>query len=215
MDKELKEFNQILKKYVGEFRKADEKLFNYGVELGRILEKNNIKEHRPNFFVEQEEAVNQIASKQSRIHSVNKIITKMIGLAHKEQVKTCGSSYYDTGYGADNHPLNKDIENKYNITYSRINQERVDADFDVQFIFNGKLKDIFEMHKVDIEVELMLSNSSGEKDECITREDDAESCFYDAHISLYAHDETKGIAEVDAFATDVEKFFTMFCLKLT
>lgn len=47
MDKELKEFNEILKKYVGEFRKADESLFNYGVELGRILEKNNIKEHRP------------------------------------------------------------------------------------------------------------------------------------------------------------------------
>ncbi len=215
MDKELKEFNEILKKYVGEFRKADESLFNYGVELGRILEKNNIKEHRPNFFVEQEEAVNQVASKQSRIDSVNKIIKNMIGLAHKEQVKTCGSIYYDTGYSSENYPLNKDIENKYNITYSRINQERVDGDFDVYFIFNGKLKDIFELHKVGIQVELTLSNSSGEKDECITSEDDAESCFRGARISLYAHNETKGIAEVDAFATDVEEFFTMFCLKLT
>lgn len=64
-------------------------------------------------------------------------------------------------------------------------------------------------------METTLSNSSGEEDEYITNEDDAENSFYSTHISLYAHQDNKSVSEVDAFATDVEKFYTIFCLKLT
>jgi CRISPR/Cas system CMR-associated protein Cmr1 (group 7 of RAMP superfamily) len=39
MDKELKELNKQIEGYV-KGRKADESIFNYGVQLGRILEKN-------------------------------------------------------------------------------------------------------------------------------------------------------------------------------
>ena len=37
----IKELNKRIAEYIGENSKADEDLFNFGVELGRYLEKNS------------------------------------------------------------------------------------------------------------------------------------------------------------------------------
>lgn len=214
MDKELKQLNKEIEMYVGNMKKADEKIFNFGVRLGRILEKNNTEDYRLNFFVEQENKENELDSKRLRLDSVNKIIKSIIKLAHKEQIREYGSIHYEAGWRASNAPLDLDIEKKYNISYSKINQTNVGGDFDVYFILNGQLKALFEKHKVGIQVETSLNNSSGEEDEYIVSEDDADTCFYSTRISLYPHHQDKTLEEVDAFAKDVEKFYTMFCLKL-
>lgn len=215
MTAEFEKLNKKIKKHIGEYGRADEKVFNFGIELGRLLEKNKIKEHRLEFFIEQENNENQTEAKRERINSVNKIIGNLIGWAHKEQFSKSGSIHYETSWRSSNNPLSEEIEKKYHIKYTRINQNNVGGDFDIYFLLNGKLKDIFEKHKVGIEVETTLSNSSGEEDEYITNEDDAENSFYGTQISLYAHQENKSVAEIDAFAIDVEKFYTIFCLKLT
>lgn len=203
MTAEFEKLNKKIKNHIGEYGRSDEKLFNFGIELGRLLEKNKIKEHRLDFFIEQENNENQTEAKRERINSVNKIIGKLIGWAHKEQFNKSGSIHYETGWRSSNKPLSDEIENKYNINYTRINQNNVGGDFDVYFKVNGKLKDIFDKHKVGIEVETTLSNSSGEEDEYITNEDDAENSFYSTQISLYADQDNKSVSEVDAFATDV------------
>lgn len=215
MKAEFEKLNKKIKKHVGDFGKADEDLFNFGIELGRLLEKNEIKQHRLEFFINQENEQNAIEFKRKRIDSVNKILQNIIGWAHKEEFKLSGTINYESGWRAKNHPLSEPVQNKFNITYSRINQNNVGGDFDIYFMVNSKLREIFEKHKVGIEVETTLSNSSGEDDEYITSEDDAENSFYSTRISLYPHNDNRTIAEIDAFATDVEKFYTMFCLKLT
>jgi hypothetical protein len=215
MKTDIDKLNKKIKKHVGEYGKADEVLFNIGIELGRILQKNDIKELRLDFFVQQENEHNQTEAKRNRIDSVNKIIQNIIGWAHKEQFNKTGTIHYESGWRADNKPLSEEVESKFNITYSRINQNNVGGDFDIYFMLNGKLKEIFEKHKVGIQVETTLGNSSGEEDEYLTSEDDAENSFYSTHISLYPHHDNKTVEEIDAFATDVEKFYTIFCLKLT
>lgn len=214
MDKELKQLNKEIEDYVGDFRKADERIFNFGIRLGRILEKNNAEDYRLSFFSNQEAKESETEIKKNCIDSVNKIIQKIIGWAHKEQIKTSGSIHYEAGWRGKNAPLNETISKKYNITYSRIDQSNYGSDFNVYFMLNGKLKDIFEKHKVGIQVEASLCNSDGEDDEYITDEDYAETCFYSTSISLYPHNDNKTVGEIQAFAQDVEKFYTLFCLKL-
>ena len=215
MDKEIKQLNKQIEEYLGEFRKADETIFNFGVQLGRILEKNNIENHRLSFFVEQEAQSNQVDAKSKVIDGVNKIIQNIISWAHKEQISNSGSICYEAGWRSSNNtPLDEDIAKKYNIAYSNINQTNVGGDFDINFMLTGQLKDIFEKHQVGIQVETTLSNSSGEEEEYIIDEDDAETSFYSTHIFLYPHNNDKTLEEIEAFAKDVEKFYTMFCLKL-
>lgn len=215
MTAEFEKLNKKIKKHIGDYRRADEKLFNFGIELGRLLEKNKIKEHRLDFFIEQENNENQTEAKRERIDSVNKILSNLIKWAHKEQFRESGSIHYETGWHSSNKPLSDEIESKYHINYTRINQNNVGEDFDIYFKLNGKLKDIFDNHKIGIEVEISLSNSSEEEEEYINSEDDAENGFYGTQISLYAHQDKKSVSEIDAFASDVENFYTMFCLKLT
>jgi len=212
MDKELKELNKQIEGYV-KGRKADESIFNFGVQLGRILEKNKVENYRLSFFSEQEAKENQLESKRTRIDSVNKILQKIICLAHKEEIRENGSISYDAGWRGRNAPLNKEIEEKYNITYSSINQTNVGGDFDIYFMLNGQLKDLFEKHNVPTQIEITLSNSSGEEEEYLRDEEDVDN-FYSPHISLYPHHDNITLEKVDAFAKDVEKFYTIFCLKL-
>lgn len=215
MDKELKTLNKLIKVHIGEHGKADEKLFNFGVELGRLLERNKADKHRLPFFVEQEEKNNQVSGRKARIDAVNKIVQNLIKMAHVEQIRTEGQIHYETGWRSTNRPLTTEIQDKYHISYNRISQTNVGGDFDITFELNGKLKEIFQKHKVGLEVEATLSNSSGEDDEYIHTEDDANSSFYITSIQLYAHNDNRTVEQVDAFATDVEKFYTIFCLKLT
>lgn len=177
MNKEYKELNKLVAKHIGFNRNADEALFNFGVEFGRLLEKNGIEQHRLPLFVEQENNNNQYSERKLRIDSVANIIQNIIKLAHKKQVENYGNIYYESGYGSINHPLNADIENEYNITYRGIKQTVVGGDFYITFNVSGKLKAIFIKHQVHNEVEITLRNGIGGEYEYISTEHDAENCF--------------------------------------
>ena len=215
MESVLKNLNKKIKEHVENTGNADETLFNFGIELGRFIEKNNIDSCRLEFFLEQEIQSNQFESKRLRIDSINNIIRILIVKAHQEQYRTKKTIHYRTGWSNENIPLNENIEHKYNISYSSIDQESVGGDFAICFKLNGQLKDIFIEHKVGTRVEINLSNSSGEDHEYIASEEDAENDFYGTCIALYPHDIYKSESEIDAFANDIEKFYTMFRLKLT
>lgn len=214
MNNAIKNLNKKIREHTVETGKADETLFNFGVELGRLIEKNNIDSCRLDFFIEQEKELNLYESKRLRIDSINKIMRILIVKAHQEQYRTNRTIHYRTGWSNENTPLKKDIEHKYNISYSSIDQENVGGDFVIYFKLNGQLKDIFVEHKVGTRVEINLSNSSGEDHEYIASEEDSENDFYGTCISLSPHDTDKSEFEIDAFANDVEKFYTMFRLKL-
>jgi hypothetical protein len=215
MNNAIKNLNKKIREHTVETGKADETLFNFGVELGRLFEKNNVDNSRLDFFIEQEKELNRYESTRLRIESVNNIIHTIIVKAHKEQYRTKGTIHYRTGWSNENNPLNDSISNKYNITYSSIDQEYVGGDFSIFFNLNGQLKDIFIQHNIGTRVEIFLSNSSGEDHEYIASEEDSENDLYGTCISLYPNDMDKSEFEIDTFATDVEKFYTMFCLKLT
>ena len=214
MNIDLKNLDNKIREHTIDTGKADETLFNIGVELGRLIEKNNIDPCRLEFFIDQEKELNRYESARLRIDCVNNIIRKIIVKAHKEQYRTNGTIIYLTGWNK-NTPLNDSIENKYDITYSSIEQEYVGGDFEIYFNLNGQLKDIFVEHKIVTRVKIYLSNTNGEDRQYIASEEDSENDFYGTCISLYPHDVNKSEYQIDAFATDVEKFYTMFRLKLT
>jgi hypothetical protein len=54
MNNNLNLIDHTVRDYANKHRTLDEKLFNLGVELGRLLEKDGISDYRLPFFVEQE-----------------------------------------------------------------------------------------------------------------------------------------------------------------
>jgi len=62
MKEQVKEIEQVVKDYCNKQHNCDEGLFNIGIELGKILERNKIKEHRLQFFCDKEEKENVIRS---------------------------------------------------------------------------------------------------------------------------------------------------------
>ena len=215
MEQELLKINKLIEKHVKKHGKADEAIFNLGIELGKILVNKNIQAHRLPFFIEQENKNNDYEKRRQRIAAVCKIVHNIIVLAHKEQVNNDGQIYYEAGWRADNKPLSEEVESKYNVAYKRIGQVNVGGDFDITFHLNGKLKEVFQKHKVGIELTTLLSNSCGDEDEYIITEDDAVDSLSSTSIQLYPHYDNMTVEQVDDFATDVEKFSTFFYLRLS
>lgn len=214
MESELNVINKMIKEYVQDCGKVDEKVFNIGVALGRLLERNNFDNHRLSFFSEQEQKNNDIQIRFKRLLSVHKIIEKIIVLAHVEQVRKTRQINYINGGHSKNNPLSSELEEKYNITYKGIDVEDGNQDFDITFELNGKLKEIFQKHNVGAKFVINLCNSSGENSELINSVHKAETSFYGTTMYSIPTIEELTVEQAETFAVDVEKFYTMFCLKL-
>jgi hypothetical protein len=214
MCEELDALNDKLKEIAG-YGKLDERIFNIGIELGRVLERTKVENYRPPFFVAQEEMLNVREEKAKRIEAVNELIHKLICWAHKEQIREHSGIQYETGWRAANSPFSDEVKTKYCIQYSRIDQVNVGGDFDIYFTATGKLKAIFDKHKINPQIETTLSNGSGEEDEYIASEENAEQSLYGSRISINSHNEQLSLAQINSFADEIEKYFTFFVLKQT
>jgi hypothetical protein len=206
MKEDLSKINKAFSEYVSRFAKVDETLFNFGVELGRLLERHNIAEHRLPFFVEQEAAKNLAQTKQALIEKARELLLGIVIKAYKAELEENGAISIDASYsGRRDEHLSDTIVRRYSFKHTGTQQHNVGGDFTLTFLLQGKLQEIFQRHSVSPQFEVSANNNSGEDDETLYEPEDVDSAFYGLNIHLNGHTTELSVEQLEAFLDDFSK----------
>ena len=206
MKEDLSKINKAVSEYVSRFAKVDEKLFNFGVELGRLLERHNIAEYRLPFFVEQEAAKNLAQTKQALIEKARKLLLGIVIKAYKAELEENGAISIDASYsGRRDEHLSDTIVSRYSFKHTGTQQHNVGGDFTLTFLLQGKLQEIFQRHSVSPQFEVSIHNNSGDDDETLYEAEDVDSAFYGLNIHLNGRTTELSVEQLETFLDDFSK----------
>jgi len=214
MDDILKNINDAVKSYIGSNKKADEKLFNFGIELGRQLERAGIADYRLDFFVEQENAENVAQTKAALIFKAETLILGVVKRTYKAQMELSGAITIDASYsGRREEHLSEDIVNRFFVKHTHTEQYHSGQDFKLTFLLQGKLLEIFQHHSVSPQLEITVSNNGGEEDETLYDAEDIDQQLYRINIKQHAQTTRLSVEQLTAFVEDLEKNLMFLLIK--
>lgn len=202
----INELNEKIKLHIGDNKYADETLFNYGVELGKHLTKTNAQDIRLDFFVKQSETINKKDIIWKHKQNIEKYLLSIIRMAVKMQVSDGSSlTFSNEQYYRGDGKFSKEVEEKYNLEYVRVEQSNTGGDFEIIYKVTNELKDIFDKFEIYSEISFDLENSTGETHETIYDEDDAND-IYGAFIHIYPN--KLDVDKITEFENEISKFLT-------
>ena len=191
MNNNLNLIDHTVRDYANKHRTLDEKLFNLGVELGRLLEKDGISDYRLPFFVEQEDAENVAQEKGKLIRQAEKLLLDIVKKAYKAELDETGAITIDASYnGRRETHLSDGIVNQFLVKHTQTEQYQSGQDFTLTFILQGKLQEIFQRHSISPQFEITVSNNGGEEDETLYDADDIDHQLYRINIKQHAQTTT-------------------------
>jgi hypothetical protein len=210
MNKRLEELNKLLSEYVGKNKRADERLFQIGVELGRELQRLEIENYRLPFFENQSQSVNAEKAKRGYIDKLNVKALSQVAKAVRAHIQEYGALTFNASYHrSDDEKLDDDIGLRHGIKHTRTSQSQVGGDIELYFSFVGKLAEHFTKNNVSPQFEVTLYNSSGEDYETVDEVDDEFYPFGNAHCGLNLLNESQSVEFVKGFCEDFDKHLTM------
>ena len=107
--------------------------------------------------------------------------------------------------------FSKEIEEKFNLKYSRVEQPSTNGDFEISYNAINELRDIFDKFDILNLIIFKLENSTGEAHETIYNEDDAND-IYSAFIHIHTHNSNFDVNKIAEFENEVSKFLTKLAL---
>ena len=215
MSSRLDELNKLVSEHVGEYKIADEKLFELGVELGRELQKLEIAEYRLPFFQNQAQLVDAKTEKRKYVKQLNSAIENLVLMAVKAHVAQYGSLHFNASYRRkDYEKLDDDIGERFGIRYTRITQPTLGDDFEIHFTFVGKLANYFKDNDVTPEFSIVLFNTHGDNREHIDERIDDCNRFGAVSCSLTASNPSQSVEFIKDFCDGFEKQILMYYLSV-
>lgn len=215
MNERIEELNRLVDEHVGANKRADEKLFQLGVELGRELQKLGIEKYRLPFFETQSQSVNAEKAKRDYIKQLNEKISNQVRKAVHAHIEEYGALTFDASYRrSDQEKLDDAIGARFGIKHTRTSQTQVGGDFEVYFTFVGKLAELFTNNNVSPQFEVTLYNSSGEDNETLYEYDEDSDPFGRVYCGLSAIDERQSVEFVKSFCEDFDKCLLMHLMSL-
>lgn len=215
MNKRLEEINKLVSEHVGENNRADEKLFELGVELGRELQRLEIANFRLPYFDSQSQSVSAEKEKRSHIKKLNTVITSQVIKAMRAHIDEYGSIQFNASYHRSAHDkLDDGIAQRYGIRNTRTSQVNVGGDFEIHFTFVGKLLKYFTDNKLSPEFNVTLYNSCGEDNESVDEVDEEGYPFGASSCGLYAHIPSQSVEFVKNFCDGFEQQLLMHYLSV-
>lgn len=215
MNVEIEAIEKKLEQHFKATQRYDEKLFNLGVEMGRLLEKQGISTHRPNVFVEFEDKQNAYTLKANEIERAEKAIAFLLRNAVAEQVENFSPFCFDSNaYSSTCEKLDDAIAEKYGIQISKTSQREHGGSFQVDITAVGQVADILKNHSVGTHITAELDNSTGDEHETIYRADNVDRFFY-VSLPINGHYTQLDAKQLAALADDLEKITTWLTLSLT
>jgi hypothetical protein len=215
MSKRLDELNMLVSEYIGGHNRADETLFELGVELGRELQKLEIAKYRLPFFEIQAQSVNAEKVKRNYIKQLNSTIKNQVLKAARAHLEECGSITFNASHHRrDYEKLDDAIGERFGIRNTRVSQTTVGGDFEIYFTFVGKLQNYFTDNKISPEFYITLYNSYGEDSETVDEVDDEGYPFGSVSCGLQAHYTNQSVEFIKNFCDGFEKQILMHYLSV-
>lgn len=206
MNKQIEEINRLVKEHIGQYRKADERLFELGVELGRLLAKSSIDNYRLPFFIEQKNFENQAKQKEVLIKKAEALILKIVLNAYKAELANGNGIYIEPkSYSGRSGHLSEDTISKFGIVHTGTEQNGDGGDFKLKFCLQGLLSEIFQRHKVPPSVSVSVSNPTGEDNDAIYEVEELEANFYSLRLSIFHQNTILTVDQLQIFLNDLEK----------
>lgn len=157
----------------------DESLFNIGIELGRLLQSNNIKEHRLQVFTDFDGSQSAFAKIERQVKTINNIIGSFVINAIAEQVDNFGAFTFDhseSKYKCEK--LDDSISDKFFVQILSTSQREHGGCFQVEVELNGQIADILKKYGIPAQASFEVDNSTGDEHETFYDSDDVTKIFY-------------------------------------
>lgn len=214
MKAELEQLNIELEEYVGEYRVADESLFNLGVKLGRLLEQRKIEDYRLQYFVNQSNATQLVREKQKLIDELEKFLLNIICFACSKHIESYGPIVFDADWRSrSDTKLEEEIVEEFGVQIRSTDQTQVGGDFEVNFLTAGKLAELLEKFNIWKEVKATLLNRNGEESCTVYDEESVSKCFTEASVGIHAHDKSRALEDLKELHKEFCEYYAFFVLK--
>jgi len=170
MNKEISELELRVAEHCDLKQRYDEDLFNMGVELGRLLQSQNISQFRPACFIEFDKRNSEFRSLAQPIKEINEIFEVIVRNAIASQIEktgefifSCKNSEYKTSKFDD------ELVEKFQLQIDSTTQEHSGAHIQVTLKIVGALADVFEKRGIRPILLADIDCDTGENYEILTR----------------------------------------------
>lgn len=215
MNDRIEKLNKIVSEHVGASKRADEKLFELGVELGRELQKLSVEKYRLPFFETQSQSVSAEKTKRDCIKQLNVKVLSQVVKAVRAHIEEYGALTFNASYRrSDYEKLDDDIGERFGIKHIRTSQTQVGGDIELYFTFVGKLAEHFTNNNITPQFEVRLDNSSDEDNETVYEVDEESYPFRGVYCGLNALDDRQSVEFVKSFGEDFDKCLLMHLMSL-
>ncbi len=212
MNSDLDKFDAKLSEHFSTTNRYDEKLFNLGVQLGRILEKNNLEDYRPKVFIEFENSENIYSLKLAEYRRIDSALEFLLRNALAKQIEEYGPFTFDNNsWSSSRDAIADEIVNEFYVQVGRTTQQEHGGSFEVDLVFSGQVAEIFAKHEISSHGRADVDNSTGDEHETIYDPDDVKKVFgvsVNLHLGSHSEEQLKEIAG------ELEKITTWMKLKL-
>lgn len=215
MNDAIKELEAKITKHCKESFRCDEDLFNLGVELGRLLEKQKITSYRPTYFVDAENKNNLFEKKIAIIRRIDNSIEYLLKNAIAEYIDANGPFEFSANrHSSSSDKFDQELSNKFHIQVVRTTQREVGGSFEVELSLTNEIAKIFKKYNESTSARAQVDNSTGDTHETIYRRESVEKIFsVDSNIS--AHYTKLTPEELENFANEIEKIIVWFNMSLS
>lgn len=221
MAKTLKQIDAEISKLIASREYSDEDIFNFGVQIGKLMQATGTTDFRPSIFIEQDERNKKYeADKAHRetyaplIDRIDKFVDDLMRQAVKEHVKKhwCWTSN-KSDYRYTDGLIDDEISKKYCIQFVETKKDWNNDSYSFKFEFIGKLKEFLQSKSLPINFNVHYSNyGTDRKNESIDDRDaiaDMSVDYIGFMQSLYDLE----LAEVEKFWVDLHKPFLFLMMK--
>lgn len=157
----------------------DESLFNIGIELGKLLQSNNIQEQRLQIFTDFNNSNAEYTKRYSHVKQIENIIGCFVANAFAQQIENNGAfTFSRPNFMHKPEKLEESISSEFFMQIISTKQKENGGSFQVELDFNGQLAEILNAYGISSSASFEVDNSTGDDQETLYRADDVKQIFY-------------------------------------
>ena len=185
-----------------------DKAFNLGMKIANELNALQIKDYKIECLQKKRNEEDKRKAFGEAIAKINKFLEVIVKTCIREHVRKVGSwTIEKTTYsGSYSDKFDSEISSKYGVQYAKADLESYGGDFEVEFEAVGELKELLEKYDLLGYISGRFNNSSGEEDETVYNEDEADY-LYNTRLDTLIRLRDADIKEIEAIQHEIEKLY--------
>jgi len=184
------------------------KAFNLGMQISNELNALHIKDYKIECLQNKRIEEDKRKAFGEAIAKINKFLEVIVKTCIREHVRKVGSwtiekTTYSGGYSDK---FDSEISSKYGVQYVKADLESYGGDFEVEFEAVGELKELLEKHDLLGYISGRFNNSSGEEEETVYNEDEADY-LYNTRLDTLIRLRDTAIEKIVEIQNEIEKIY--------